>query len=97
MRISLGQEVGTRPDMCLTRYPPTVGAGSCGLLRSAGGLDGKLIGQAHERGQVQLLGAQAAVDAGGFDIGLAQQQLERIAQGLAALVERFAHHALSSL
>lgn len=33
----------------------------------------EFVGQAHERRQVQLLGTQAAVNAGGFDFGAAEQ------------------------
>ena len=47
------------------------------LLRGA--LFGQLVGQTHERSQVELLGAQAAIDAGGFDLFIAEQGLERVA------------------
>ncbi|MNM71427.1 hypothetical protein D3C81_830910 [compost metagenome] len=40
-----------------------------------------------------MLGTQAAIDAGGFDFSVAQQQLEGVAQGFATLVESFAHNA----
>ena len=66
----------------------------CASVGNGRRLDGKLVGQAHERGQVQLLGTQAAIDAGSFDLGIAQQRLERVAQGLAALVKRLANDAL---
>lgn len=55
----------------------------------------RLVGQAHsERCRVQLLGAQAAIDASGLDGLAVEQTLERVAQGLAALVEGFAHDTL---
>jgi hypothetical protein len=46
MRISLGQEVCTRPDMLSGRVQ---GRAS---VRDGWRLDRKLVGQAHERGQV---------------------------------------------
>ncbi len=52
-----------------------------------------MVGQADEGGQIQLLGAQAAVDPCRFDGIGGQQLLERVAQGLAALVEGLTHNA----
>ena len=54
----------------------------------------QLVRQAYKRGEIQLFRAQAAIHPGGLDSLCGQQGLEGVAQRLAALVERFAHHAL---
>lgn len=69
------------PDECLTR------------LTIAWQL-GQPVGQADECGQVELFGTEGRIDLCGLDVLDAQERLEGVAQGLAALVEGLADHPL---
>ena len=97
--------MGTCAGGLTRKQAPGIGAAIClqvlTAFSGAGGRSGRLIsqlvGQAHESRQVQLLGAQAAIHSSGLDGGAVEQAFKGIAQGLATLVERIAHHPLKQL